>query len=234
MSQRSDPTNNPRLMPKGARKLSLLLEVVTFFKLTWSMSTMKSRPFILAGLYSLNAAAILALNQGSMSQSGAPLQANRSLAQNGDPQVAFLSAGIFPSTYLVSATRPQLIFRLTTSIHIAIDSYTVTSSILYGMNALLEDCNRHRNDPIIPVAGIKIVPRNVAIYVKPASAISVTNSVAAAIYRGIWEMTAFHGAYSFNVDVYLGRISPTTYRGGASIYAKLESENGTSIMTEAD
>lgn len=105
------------------------------------------------------------------------------------------------------------------------------------MNVLVQDCVVKRGDVPIPPDGITFAPTSVGIFIKPhlpGAVPDLTESIVAAILRGVWEMTASYGAYTFDADIYLGGRSPANYRGHLTVYIKVGAENGTDSTVAFD
>lgn len=121
-------------------------------------------------------------------------------------------------------------FQILPGIQNAFLPYPMTHAVVYGMNVITERCIVQKGDAEIPAGGIASVPGNVGITIKSSDPgrIDIRYSMAARIFRGLWELTARYGSYTVTVDVYVGPVGRASYGGRASVFIVLGNSNTTS------
>lgn len=136
---------------------------------------------------------------------------------------------VFPMAFYVSKTDPLIMFQILPGIQNAFLPYPMTHAVVYGMNVIVEQCIVQKGDSKIPPGGIASIPGNVGIMIKSSDPgrIDIRYSMAARIFRGLWELTARYGSYTVAVDVYVGPVGRASYGGRATIFIRLGDSNKT-------
>ena len=109
--------------------------------------------------------------------------------------------------------------------------------MVYALAAIVQVCVQNRGDARIPLTGFAIQQSNVILLIKahaPGTDLDITYSTAAAIIRGMWDMSASFGYSTFSANVYIGMLSPQYLRGSIRLIGNFGSENGTNEATELD
>ncbi|KAL6716658.1 hypothetical protein ACLMJK_006226 [Lecanora helva] len=141
-----------------------------------------------------------------------------------NPLATTASGSRFPPIYIVGDTSPfAIIFRVTAGVQVPIGAKGLTSTVIYGLNLLLQQCIARHGDGMIPANGIGFArgPNLPTITIKsyqPGRSVDLTYSWTAGVLRGIWELTSSYGWYSVDLEVYVGALNVDNLRGHASVY----------------
>ena len=134
------------------------------------------------------------------------------------------SVSAFPSVYYVEdIAPPATIFRVSRGIQVPVDPSSLASTVVYGLNAVVQHCIARHGDASIARGGIGFARSHsaVSIYVKshiPGGPIDVTYSLTAKILRGIWELTSSYGYCTVALEIYVGTLNVQGFRGYATVY----------------
>ena len=108
--------------------------------------------------------------------------------------------------------------------------YYSNGAIVYGLNLLVSYVVTNRGDGPIPASGLLFSSIGADLTIKshaPGSGLDITYDQAASVLRGIWELTAFHGAFTLDMDMFVGGLTPASYRGVVQLHLRVAEHNAT-------
>lgn len=129
---------------------------------------------------------------------------------------------VLPSRYVIPASNPPVILKINPTSYVPIGYMGLTQTVVFGLEALVQDTIRSHGDIAIPEGGTYFVSDNVVIAVRShrSGTLDMTNGIVATVLRGIWEITLLYHGCKLDLDVYVGRQDEAQHRGHVDLFLR--------------